>query len=351
MIKAFIGRLTLLLLAGVAAFSVSGEPLEQDPNKPDWIYTIRPNDSLWALCKTYSKEPDCWLKLVKYNNLKTPKDIPPGTRIRIPQVWLKDTTATAEAIAVNGTVHKLEVQSQQRSPLKVGDKLSQNDEVKSEQDGSATLQFVDGSKLFLKSNSLIHLEALSYNDVNNTSNTRIRLDRGRLRNLIEKQRNADSSYEVATPAAVAAVRGTDFRVSMTEETPPAMLTEVTEGQVAVGNGEQEFLVNKGFAIRAVEGEKMSPPVAMLQRPVVNRDHQTQLSFPHTFAWEPLEGALAYRVSIYAGDRQIQETQVSAPNITLGDLDAGRYVLHVRGIDKQGFEGRDRRFSLTIQDQP
>lgn len=351
MIKALTGGISLLLLWGAAAFSVFGQPFEQDENKPDWIYTIRPNDSLWALCRTYSKEPDCWLKLVKYNELKTPKDIPPGTRIRIPQVWLKDTTATAEAIAVNGTVHKLEVQSQERSPLQVGDKLSQNDEVKSEADGSATLQFVDGSKLFLKSNSLIHLEALSYNDTSNTSNTRIRLDRGRLRNLIEKQRNAESTYEVATPAAVAAVRGTDYRVTMTEETPPAMLTEVTEGVVSVANGQQEFLLKKGYAIRAVAGEPMQAPVAMLKRPTVSQNKSNHLTFPHTFSWQPLEKAIAYRVSIYEGNRQIQETQVTTPTITLGELDAGQYELLVRGIDEQGFEGRDRRFTLTIQDQP
>lgn len=353
MIRTVFTGIALLFLYGIAVQSAYGHSEESeriDKNKPDWIYTIRPKDSLWALCRTYSKEPDCWLKLVKYNELKNPKDIPPGTRIRIPQVWLKDTTATAEAIAVDGTVHKLEVQTQQRSLLQVGDVLSQNDEVSSQEDGSATLQFVDGSKLFLKSNSLIHLEALSYNDANRVSNTRVRLDRGRLRNLIEQQRNANSSYEVATPAAVAAVRGTDFRVAMTNDSPPAMLTEVTEGLVSVANGQQEFLLEKGFAIRAVAGESMQPPVNMLKRPAVQQNEQTYLTFPHTFNWLPLEKAVAYRVSIFQGNRQIQETQVTTPSITLGDLDGGQYELLVRGIDAQGFEGRDRRFLLTIQDQ-
>jgi len=338
----------LLTVSLASTFSVIAAETEEA--KSDWIYTIRPNDSLWALCRNYSKEPDCWLKLVKYNNLKTPKDIPPGTRIRIPQVWLKDTSASAEAIAVKGVVHKLEVQSQQRSPLQVGDVLTQNDEVRSQADSSATLQFADGSKLFLTSNTQIQLEGLSYNQADATSNTRVRLDRGRLRSLIEKQRTPSSSYEVATPAAVAAVRGTDFRVTLTDDTPAAMLTEVSEGSVAVNNGEQEVVLGAGYALRAVEGEAMSEPVAMLKRPSVSQNDQQTLLFPHTFRWQPLAGAVRYRVSIYLGDEQMQETMVESPSITLGELAAGQYSLWVRGIDKQGFEGRDRRFQLIIDER-
>jgi len=281
-----LGRIAFLTLLIFPQFALSQNEANVGNEKEDWIYTIRPDDSLWALCKTYSKEPDCWLKLVKYNKLQTPKDIPPGTRIRIPQVWLKDTSATAEAIAVEGEVHKLEVHSQARSPLAVGDKLAQNDQVRS-MNGNATLEFADGSQLYLKSNTLIHLETLTFNDGNDVSNTRVRLDRGRLRNLIKKQKAAQSSYEVATPAAVAAVRGTDFRVTMTDEEPPAMLTEVTEGTVAVASGDQEFILEKGFAIRAVAGERLQPPVALLSRPSVNTEGTEEIGFPHAFSWQPL----------------------------------------------------------------
>ena len=327
-----LGRLwRVLLLSLLLLPQLALAQNESDTEKEDWIYTIRPDDSLWALCKTYSKEPDCWLKLVKYNKLQTPKDIPPGTRIRIPQVWLKDTSATAEAIAVEGEVHKLEVHSQARSPLSIGDKLAQNDQVRS-LEGNATLEFADGSQLYLKSNTLIHLETLSYNDADDITNTRVRLDRGRLRNLIKSQKAAQSSYEIATPAAIAAVRGTDFRVTMTNDSPPAMLTEVTEGVVAVANGDQEFILEKGFAIRAVAGEPMQAPVALLSRPSVKSEDEQSLTLPEGFSWEPLKDAVAYRITVYQGARVVQESRVEKPEVALNNLPIGEFELYIRGID-------------------
>lgn len=337
---------TSLSVAETAPNETLSEESTSEKTK-DWIYTIRPDDSLWALCKSYSKEPDCWLKLVKYNKLATPKDIPPGTRIKIPQRWLKDTAAKAEAVSVEGEVHKLEVQTQIRSPLEVGDLLAQNDQVRS-LNGNATLEFSDGSQMFLKSNSLVQLETLTFNDAEQISNTRVRLDKGRLRNLIKKQRSVQSTYEVATPAAVAAVRGTDFRVTLTDDEPPAMLTEVTEGTVAVAAGDKEFILEKGFAIRAVEGEALTAPVQLLPRPTLSNNSQQTLSFPYEFSWLPLDGAVSYRVSVYGEESLLFEKMISETQIILSELPSGKFQLLVRGVDANGIEGRDRRFLLNIQ---
>ena len=166
----------LVLVVYLAVFAstataVDGPQASAQP-QDDWIYTIRPNDTLWALCKNYSNEPGCWQKLVRYNQIKTPKYLPPGTRIKIPRRWLKTWRSTAKAVSVQGEVNKLSSDAQQLSPLIVGDELSKQDEVRSEA-GTATLEFSDGSQLYLQNHTRIALENLQYHPNGKISNTRV----------------------------------------------------------------------------------------------------------------------------------------------------------------------------------
>ena len=62
----------------------------------DLRYTVKKNDTVWGICKTYVSDPLCWKKLVVYNQLKNPKYLPPKSIIRIPKEWLSDHPTTAK---------------------------------------------------------------------------------------------------------------------------------------------------------------------------------------------------------------------------------------------------------------
>ena len=55
----------------------------------DWVYTTRPGDTLWDISKTYLVGVEYWPKVQKYNAIKNPKLLPPGSRLLIPVSWLK----------------------------------------------------------------------------------------------------------------------------------------------------------------------------------------------------------------------------------------------------------------------
>jgi hypothetical protein len=95
--------------------------------------------------------------------------------------------------------------------LEVGDLLNQEDVVKS-QGGSAMIEFADNSRLLLKENSTIRMASLKLYEETQLVNTRVELLKGRVKAQVEKLSNKDSRYEISTPAAVAAVRGTEFKV-------------------------------------------------------------------------------------------------------------------------------------------
>ena len=86
--------------------------------------------------------------------------------------------------------------------------------------------------------------------------TRIRLNIGRVNTRVEKQQ-PDSHYEITTPAAITAVRGTDFRLSTDDE--QISRTEVTEGFVAVSAGVFEKNLQHGYGIVA-EKDKPLPEI-------------------------------------------------------------------------------------------
>ena len=52
----------------------------------EWIYSVRPGDTLWDLCKTYTTKIDCPTKLGERNHVSLPKRLPPGYLIRFPRL-------------------------------------------------------------------------------------------------------------------------------------------------------------------------------------------------------------------------------------------------------------------------
>ena len=78
------------------------------------------------------------------------------------------------------------------------------------------MQFADQSELQVLPNSEVVLDKLSHHKHTGMVDTRIRLNSGSVNTRVEKQ-GPDSHYEISTPAAITAVRGTAFRLSSDAE--------------------------------------------------------------------------------------------------------------------------------------
>jgi len=333
----------LVLLTMVAQAELENE---------DWLYTVQEGDSVWSLCKTYVSDPLCWMKLVEYNQVKKPKYLPPGSIIKLPRAWLKPQATTAKVVSVNGEV-LLHKQNQSDQPLTLDNELSQGDEVET-RIGSATLKFEDGSQLQLSHHTRVHMESLLFASYDQRIETRINLARGRVRAMVEKIKAQGSHYEIITPAAIAAVRGTDFRVASSDNN-QVMITEVVEGQVNVANDHGARQLPAGFALRAVVGEALPQPVSLLPRVQIieTKKKMKAAAFPMVFNWQPMKGAVKYSSQVFNALSQqlVLESQVSQPSFSIAELPAGNYFLKIRAVDQFGVEGFDRRIKLGIQKNP
>ncbi len=346
-------------------------PITVSAQTQEWIYTVRPGDNPWMISQKYLKNMRYWPRLQALNGIKDSTQIPPGRRLRIPMAWLK-TKFRPTVVQVLNVQGKVRVSSQDNSsPLQAGMPLKAGDAIHTDSDGNALLEFADGSRLRLQGNSHLVLKSLSVYEKSGAVSANMDLQRGRLDTQVAPRREQGMRYQIRTPSAVSAVRGTSYRLGADAE--PVSRTEVLEGAVAVGNAGKTTLVPEGFGTLAKTGSKPQTPVGLLPSPEVSTLPKTVGDL--TFNWPPLEGAVTYRVQvlgnvqshykllIFDGGKLVHTEQTSGaefkallvdqlletPNFQGPTLPNNDYVLRVRGIDAQGLEGfnGDHDFSLFV----
>jgi hypothetical protein len=238
-------------------------------------------------------------------------------------------------------------QGQREEKLNVGERLSQQDVVKALK-GTAMIKFADESRLLLKENSTIRMASLQFYDPSQLVSTRVELLKGRVKAQVEKVKNKNSRYQISTPAAVAAVRGTEFRVTNTQSDHgiTVMRTELLSGALVVTSESNQENIKAGQGVMAVEGQGVFAPVALLPRPLMDINESRQIQMPLDIQWYAIDGAKSYKVSLITENSQLWEEDVEDTSFTLHDLDSGSFQLLIRGVDAQGFEGRNRRLNIS-----
>jgi hypothetical protein len=316
-----------------------------DGRAADWLYTVRPGDSLWSIADRHLLSRRHWLALGRHNGLAEPDALAPGMLLKIPVAWLRVRPAPAELVAVTGAVELLPEDDGGR-PARAGDRLLGGETLVASAEGSATVRLADGSELEIGPGSQVTFDRLSAFGRGGMIDTRVRLASGRLRAAVAR---GSGGLAVETPVASAAVRGTAFRVGTTGT---VTTTEGLEGTVEVeARGVTRRLV-PGTGTLAREGEPPAPPRPLLAAPRPTGALRAE-TVPQRVRLEPLAGASAYRVEVLggAGGAALLASRLS-PVPELGfDLPDGRYALRARGVDRDGIEGRDLEAELVIDARP
>ncbi len=314
-----------------------------------WEYTFRPGDSLWKVAEKYTTSINNWGELLRINSIEEAEDrtILPGTRISIPISMLKQQPAPALVIAVSGAVSVVRADGEE-SEIAVGVKLFNGDRVITGDGQSLRMQFADNSELQVLPNSEVILDKLSQFEQTGMVDTRIRLNSGRVNTWVEKQKPGNR-YEIKTPAAITAVRGTTFRISSDDS--QIGRTEVIEGNVAVSAGDTEKDIRDGFGIVAEKDKPLPEPVKLLAPPGISDNLSLDKSKLHV-SWLSLKGAEFYRYQLATDekfDQVVVDGSTENSEIRLDELSPRQYFLRVRGVDQYELEGLDSTIgSFVIQ---
>jgi len=316
----------------------------------DWIYTTRPGDTLWDISRKHLKSVNYWSLLQQHNSINTAKTMAPGTRLSIPIPWLKQTPAPAIILNISGDVSYASAKDGKVTTLSVDKKtLSTGDRIITGQDGSATIKFADGSTLLLQKQSELILDTLSAFGSTGMVDTRMRLRKGRLETSVTPKTTPGSRYEITTPAAVAAVRGTQFRIGYQADD-SIMLSEVVKGEIGVNAAGIDQAVPKGYGTIAEEGSPPLPPKALLAAPDLSQITKKILHLPYVIAWPEIESASAYRVQISTKQTiptLMADQLTTLPQYSLDQLPSGKYQLVIRGIDDINLEGFNAQHNLEL----
>ncbi|HRX70929.1 MAG: FecR domain-containing protein [Candidatus Competibacteraceae bacterium] len=321
----------------------------------EWIYTVRPGDNLWNITEDYLIHMNYWPRLQALNRVADPHYLPPGMKLRIPVAWLKGQPTATRVLSTQGQVRATIKFTGQTIAVDSGQLLHSGDEIRTGPDGSATLEFGDGSRLLLQADSQLVINTLNKYGEDSLMEARLSLPQGRVDNQVTTRRSPRTRYEIWTPAAVSAVRGTDYRLSM-DPVAAIARTEVLKGAVEFKGSRTTRRVAQGFGARTTQGQPPGMARPLLAAPsVVNLPTEITRT-PIQFSLVELPGATAYRAQIAADERfeaLLFDGVASAPQVRGPDLPDGDYVLRVRGIDAQGLEGYDayHRFRLHARPEP
>jgi hypothetical protein len=173
---------------------------------------------------------------------------------------------TATAIEVSGTVI-YEVSSGVFKPVVLGQLFASGDHVMTKDDSGLHLVLADGSSIVLGPNTEMTLDTIGAGDPG--SQTFLQLLKGTANAIVQKLKDG-SVFEMHTPNAVAAVKGTEFEVS---DDGSAGAVSVHEGVVAMSDAGGNNVVK----IPALQRASASPghveqPIHMSDREIQNYEH-------------------------------------------------------------------------------
>jgi hypothetical protein len=312
----------------------------------DLVYIARKGDTLIGLGKRLLIDPRTWPQIQRLNRIEEPRRIPIGTPIRIP---------VALARAVPGEARVVEVVGDARSgaaALAPGAVLGPGAEVATGKDGYVTIEFVDGSRLVLQAQSRLRVREVARYPELGAHRSTIEMGDGRVESLAAPQKGG-GRFEIRTPLATTAVRGTSFRVA-TDEAAKRTTSEVLTGGVAVAGEGAPVAVGAGFGTLVDASRRPIPPVKLLPAPDLGRLPALQERVVFRFNVEPVAGASRYRAQI-ARDREFQlvmaEGAFDTPALRFGDVPDGNYWLRVRALDERALEGVDAFHAFRLKARP
>ena len=318
-----------------------------------WVYTVRPGDNIWDLTERYCTSVRHWKRIQRLNNVHLDRQIPPGTKLRFPLDILKYQPATALVTQVQGTAQLIRTGGKPAVPLVAKTALRSGDRIVTAAGANVTLQFADGSELLVLEDSEIVMDTLSAWSTTGMVDTRVRLQGGRVDTRVKPGQGPGSRYHIITPAAVAAVRGTRFRVAADKQQPLSR-SEVTAGTVNVGAAGSSQDIPAGFGLVSESGKPPQPPRQLLPPPDLAATTTLYRNLPLQFSWSSLPGAQGYRLQIAPNQKfetLIVDKSAGQPVVQWADLPDGRYALRVRGIDDVGLEGLDAVGVFEVDARP
>ena len=324
------------LALSVAAISLAaffGAPAKAND---DLTYKVVRGDTLIGLADKYMLRASDYRIVQKRNRIANPHVIPVGTILKLPRTLLKFQPSTARLSSVKGQVTMTE--GNNAKAVSSGQLLSEGQAVKTSGGSFASLVLEDGSRISVPSNTDLKIVRLRRYILESALDYDFQVDRGSARSKVAPLKSANDRYQVRTPRAVSAVRGTDFQTRFDYST-NRDFAEVDEGALAVGvKGGSELAVPAGSGL-AVNADGSALTEALLPPLAIDGAGKLQNESSVRFALAAQKTPVRVSIAKDAGfEEQLADQIVSGADADFGNLDDGAYFFRARAISAKGLEG-------------
>ena len=308
---------------------------------PGIVIRTHAGDTLSSIATRYTSATSNWQQIGKLNGIARDTSIPIGTALQIPATLLADEPGAAQVAALFGTVLAAGSDHQPIS-LKAGSAVHEGDELTTGSNSFVTLALPDASRLSIPSNSHVRLSKLRIARYTKSPRTEITILHGALESEVSPLGHNLGHFEVKTPRATAAVRGTHFRVAVLAD--GSTSNELLAGVLAVTHtaSRQQVLLRHGEGdIVGAQGIGATKP--LLDAPRLRASTIDIGSDVAVLQVTPIPGARAYHLQLRndAGltDRYVEMRSPSpAFRLSARGLADGNYTARVSAIDAAGLEG-------------
>jgi hypothetical protein len=300
---------------------------------------VKKGENLYHICELFLENPQDWRRVASLNRLQNPDRIHPGQKLVIPVRLLRGVPVDGVVTFVTGDVSLKENRTQAWQSLGLNDKVVQGNWVQTGRDGAVEITFENEFTVFLRPDTVVEISAarkkgalfLLY---------RLFLGAGKTISKLQQITGKESRYEIRTPSAVAAPRGTEFRTAVDSEVNTRL--EVLAGVVGVRAAKKAVDIKTGEGTLVKKGMPPATPRKLLPPPALIDFQTLYRTLPLEFRLEKVAGARSYRIMI-ARDQTFKDVvvdRVVGPQDTprIIGIDDGTYYLQTRSIDDIGLEG-------------
>ena len=346
----FIALIHFFLFAA-ASEAASTTPKTWSPSDLVQI-TVAKGDFLINICKKYLDTENRWKEIARINRMKNPHKMMPGDKIMVPSVYLQGTPLNGKVVFVQGDA-KVQMGGEGAwIALKTGDFISPKSHLKTGKESALEVRYEDGSSFLLRSETEVGILQARKASTSHLLHD-LYLRAGRMVSKVREATGEASRYNVHTPAAIASVRGTEFRVAVDEA--EKTFAEVVESRVAVDAANKSVELAQGEGTMVQKGDPPLPPQKLLPPPIPLNMMPIYNTAP-AITFTRIEGAKAYRVIVSRdeqGKNLLRETMLKSGELyKSAKLADGVYYLLAQTVDAIGLEGTSSKaYPFTIRLNP
>jgi hypothetical protein len=299
---------------------------------------VKKGDCLIKIVEEYLEDPHQWKEVARINRLKNPDLIYPDQILIIPVGLLRGIPVDGVVAFVQGDVMIQAKGTEEWNPLRLHDRVKEGSKIKTGDKCAIEIVFSDGFSCFQKSNTVAGF--LKVRKKGDAHEEILSLQKGRIITRILKATGRESRFEIQTPSAVCAARGTIFRTSV--DSGGDTRSEVLEGKTEVIAMMKKEMVSGGEGTLVRKGEPPLKPRKLLPPPNVKQGEKVFNKLPLLLRFDPVEGTISYRVLLTKDThgKEIIYENIMKPDehVEIRGLDDGIYFLHVLSVDEIGLEG-------------